>query len=179
MSHINTSTLRAAIAALGLLAIMASCKTTEKNYREAYDRTVAAPADSTRLDFEDTIYGAQRRSIREVAMRSGEDTVMTKVQRVAMTVESVQGREIVMSRYNVVVGEFKQEFNACSMCERLVNLGYPSAFVVNNVEPYYYVVIGTCDKLADAVALCKQVSQKPPFALKQGLPYILQAAQLL
>jgi hypothetical protein len=157
---------------------MASCKTTEKNYREAYDRTISAN-DSTRLDFDDTIYGAHRRAVRDVAMRADGDTVITKVQRVAMTTESVQGREIVMSRYNVVVGEFKQLFNARSMCERLINLGYPGAFVVNNAEPYYYVVIGTYDKLSDAVKAQNAVIQKPPFSFKEGLPYILQAAQLI
>jgi hypothetical protein len=156
---------------------MTACKTTESNYRNAYERTVNH-ADSTRTEFEQTIYGKYRRQMRDVAMRIDGDTVQTKAQRVTVTKDVVKNA-VTLRRYNVVVGEFKQLFNAKSMCERLIEGGHSDAFVVQTAEPYYFVIIGSFNKGAEAVACRDAIAAKPPFKLKDGLPFILQASQLM
>ena len=69
--------------------------------------------------------------------------------------------------------QFKQRFNAVSMRDRLAGSGYPRAFVVQNGEPYYYVVLSSHDTQAEAVKALKSIPTGFPVAMKAPLPYIL------
>ncbi len=154
-----------AILALGLLA---GCKTTEANYRSAYDRAVAG-RDSA-MAFEQTIYGKHRRNVitREVVASTGDTVTM----RAMMVVPAKGYEDVELKPYNVVVGEFKQLFNASSMCTRLRQGGYAGAFVVKNKEPYHYVILSTHNSAEEAVKALKSI-KKLPVATKEPCPYVM------
>ncbi len=163
------------LCALSAILALGSCKTSEANYRAAYDKAVAGRAD--RIDLDSTIYGKHRRSMTSREMVVGADTVEVKTQHVSVTPEGGGIREN-LRQYNVVVGQFKTLFNATSMRERLVDAGYPEAFVVQTAEPYYYVVLASYASLSDASAARRRVADGSfPLPLREPLPFILQAVR--
>lgn len=151
------------------ILVLSGCRTTEKNYREAYERTLAR--DSSRTDFDETVYGRYRRDIREVPVFTESDTVNSRLVKVEITPDGGAIPEN-LKQYCVVVAGFKQLFNARSMRERLVDAGVPGAFVVQTREPFYYVVAGSFSAFPDAIALLRRMEQKPPFRLPEK-PYLL------
>ena len=164
------------ISAMIVLAaiLIPSCKTTEKNYRTAYERTQAA-RDTTHLEFDQTIYGRYRRDMRVSESVVGGDTVATRIQRVYITPgDSVPNK---LKNYSLVIGQFKQLFNANSMRQRLRDKGYANAFLVQTAEPYYYVVAQDYDDQSQAAAALKQMRANPPFRLRDPLPFLLRPAR--
>lgn len=153
-----------------LSTIVYSCKTTENNYRQAYERTMAR--DSARTDFTQTVYGRYRSQVAEVPLEYAGDTITARRTQVTVTTDGGATRDS-LHQYCVVAGEFKQLFNAKSMQERLVNSGLSGAFVVQNREPYYYVLAGSFRDFASALALRNRLQSAPPFALRSPAPYIL------
>lgn len=164
------------VAALAALAALGGCKTTEANYRAAYDKAVAG-RDSA-MQFDQTVYGNQRRAIdsRLVTTDAG-DSADVRTMRVAVIVEG-GGLNEWLKAYNVVVGQFKQQINAVSMRERLVEAGYPRAFVVETPEPYYYVVLESMSSAPDAIHACHALKsdKKFPFPLRAPLPFLIKVA---
>lgn len=163
-----------ALAAAAVVAVVAgSCKTSEANYRAAYDRAVAG-RDSTG-GVESTVYGAQRTMSARMAIIGG-DSVEIRYQRLAVTEGGGAIRET-LKPYNVVVGQFKQLFNARSMRERLVDSGYPSAFVAETSEPYYFVILSSHADAASALKALRDIPAGFPVRMKAPLPYILQTGR--
>jgi len=149
---------------------LCGCKTSEANYRAAYEKAVAGrdKADET----ENSVYDANRRSIDSRQIIVGGDTVEARVDRVVVTLNG-GGLPENLKAYSVVVGRFKQEFNAKSMRNRLVQAGFHNTFVVNNAEPYYYVVLSSHTTQAEAVKALKDIPTSFPAVMKSPLPYIL------
>lgn len=149
------------------------CKTTEANYRAAYERAVAG-RDSL-PSIENTVYGRHRRATSSTVAAVGTDTIEVISARVRVSEGGGAIREN-LKRYNVVVGQFKQSFNAMSMRERLVDGGYPGAFVVETGEPFFYVVASTYptreEALKAAVAIRKSAADFP-VGLREGMPVVL------
>ena len=160
------------IAIITLLCTSWSCKTTEANYRAAYEKAIAGRDSATALD--QTIYGQQRRAMGTTIIRSADgDTVEVKTQMVSVDV-STDGTEHELQPYNVVVGQFKQRINARSLCSRIVEAGYPDAFVVHTAEPYYYIILSTHATQAEAVDAAAQLRDSGfPFPLRDPLPFVL------
>lgn len=168
----KTFSYKIAIAVLSAIAFLApACKTTEANYRSAYDKAIAGRDSATAID--QTIYGTHRRSIgSRVAITAGGDTAEVRTQFVSVT-EGGGGSKENMHPYNVVVGQFKQQFNAKSMRQRLADAGYLQAFVVQNGEPYYYVILSSYETEAEAIKALNSIPQKFPITLRSPLPFIL------
>jgi len=163
---------RILVAALALIALAtSSCKTTEANYRAAYDKAIAGRDSATAID--KTIYGTHRRNIgSRLSVTATGDSAEVRTQRVAVT-EGGGGEREWLRPYNVVVGQFKQAFNAKSMRERLANSGFSDAFVVQNGEPYYFVILSSHDTETEAVKAANSISTNFPIILHSPLPYIL------
>lgn len=153
--------------------VAVSCKTTEDNYRKAYDRAVAGRDNTT--DIDSTIYGKVRRemSVSSVVLPTG-DTLDVKVQHVRVTKDIGGATDESLKRYSVVAGQFKQRFNAASLRERLAGAGYPGAFVVETSEPYYYIVLMSSDKAEEAQAVLDGCRRNPPVPFREPLPFILR-----
>lgn len=151
-----------------VIAAFTACKTSEANYRQAYERTVAGRDSSTAL--ESTIYGAHRRSMGTRQFVVGRDTADIRIVRLKVT----DGENNRLRPYNVTVGQFKQLFNARSLRDRLIAAGYNEAFVAETAEPYYYVILSTFDDASHALGSLNAITEDFPVALKAPLPFIIQ-----
>lgn len=159
-----------------ILLLLGACKTTEENYRAAYEKAIAG-RDSA-IAFDSTIYGLHRRNInaRLVAVGNG-DSAEIRTMNVKITADGGGIKEW-LKPYSLVVGQFKTLTNARSMRERLVEAGYPRAFVVENAEPYYYILLSshaTEKEAADALEALRQ--SHFPFPMKAPLPFILHTTR--
>lgn len=151
--------------------ILAACKTSEANYRAAYERAAAAREGADPLD--GTIYGASRRNTPQATVTLSGDTAIERKIRVNVTADGGGIREN-LKPFSVVVGGFKQQFNAKSLRERLADNGFPTAFVVETGEPYYYVVLSSHPTRGQAMeALTDAKSASLPVPLKGEYPFIL------
>lgn len=160
-------------AALAALVLLPACKTTEENYRSAYEKAIAGRDSMESL--ENTIYGRERRQVGFQYMAVGGDTIPVMNRLVRMT-EGGGGLRENLRPYCVVIGQFKQRFNAISMRDRLAvaEATVPTAFVVETGEPYYYVIASSWPTLAEAAAALKTLQTNPPIPLRPPLPYILR-----
>lgn len=151
---------------------LVSCKTTEANYRAAYDKAVAARSDDD-SDAE-SFYGDASRQLEQRFMMAGNDTVPVSVKMVTPVAEDGKAAAQTSHRFMIVVGQFKQKFNALSLKKRVAAAGYPDAFVVQTSEPYFYVVARSCETITEAAAALKDVKEKAPVAMKAPVPFILR-----
>lgn len=155
--------------------LVMSCKTNEKNMNDAYVRAIAGREnDNPGLD--STIYSQIRREMNHNTMVVNGDSVDVSTQWLSVT-EGGGGIRENLKRYNIAVGQFKQLFNAKSMRERLLDMGYPGAFVVQTREPYYYVIAASLSDVNDAVTFLHKVEKDPQLKMKSPLPFILEPAQ--
>lgn len=118
--------------------VFTSCKTSEKNYRDAYMKAVEKRNEDydaeTLARLEREKFGAER--------VFGTDTVNVKT--IGLVVDE-QSKETKHSRYCVCVGVFEQVINARSMRNRLVNARHNEAFVGSAQKNYYVIVKSFAD----------------------------------
>lgn len=156
---------------LAVCAAAHSCKTSEENYRAAYEKAVAGRDSAGAL--ENTIYGRGRRltGFDYMAVPGG-DTIAVRRQFVKLTGDSGDS----LKRYCVVVGQFKQQFNAMSMRNRLASGNVMAgAFVVETSEPYYYVIGSSFSTIPEAAAQLRKYSTDKVLPFRAPLPFILDA----
>lgn len=160
-----------------ILAALAlgACKTTEDNYKAAYEAAVAQQRDVADLD--STIYGRVRNQARMSVLKAGADSLPLRTEYVGYTDDGGATREN-LKRYNVVAGQFKQVFNARQMRERLQAAGYPDAMIVHTREPLYYVITATVATPEEALREYNKVRSDKSLVLKSPLPFILRPAHL-
>lgn len=154
-----------------LVVVLPSCKTTEANYKAAYDRAREQKEATTPLD--STIYAR----IRQEALRDSRDFIdenlVVVTERVKVTAD--QGVETrPLEQYNVMVAQFKQLFNAKSMRDRLREAGFADAMVVETAEPLYYVVAGVAPTEGDVSALVKRLRKQSAVAIRDPFPQVLK-----
>lgn len=159
------------MAGVVMLALPA-CKTTEANYRAAYE---TAKERSRSGDLDSTVYARIRREARPATVKVGNDTLPLITQNVKLTTEGASAGAS-LRRYNLVVAQFKQIFNAKSMKQRLIDGGYPEALIVETREPLYYVIAESYDNAAAALAGLNAIKAAPPLVMKDPFPWILQPA---
>lgn len=161
-----------AVATVVAAGAFIACKTTEENYRKAYEKAVAARDEGT--DIDSTVYGQVRRQadVRTVDTPSG--PVELRRQDVAVTEGQDFGQDV-LARYGVVAAQFKQRFNAESMCTRMAAAGFDSALVVETAEPLYYVVVASHPHIDQAIATLETLRASTPVALREPCPFILDA----
>lgn len=163
-------TLKHIIATLLLVITVAGCKTSEANYRAAYEKAVSARDEASD---EDSLYGNSRRNmnVRKVAGANGD--VEVRLQIVKLTPEG-GGKDENIRRYNVVAAQFKQRFNAISLRDRVAEK-WPDAFVVETSDSYFYVVVSSQSKLDDALFELEKLQNQKLAAVKEPCPFILDA----
>lgn len=153
------------IAAVALA--VTACKPTEESYRKAYETAKNRDTDP----IEETIYNKIRQRARPQQMVVGADTLDYKVEPVTLTDSGAVIRKYVKP-YNIVVGQFKQIFNAKAMRDRLIAQDY-KAFIVNTAEPLYYVVATTCETPAEALKALNSVKSDSGLILRDPFPWVL------
>lgn len=171
----NYNKIRIATAVVFILAgssILPSCKTTEENYRAAYEKTMAARQKED--DIEATIYGKERRRQLVTTIETDKGEVEVRSQLVRIT-ENGGGVYENVHRYNVVVGQFKQIFNAKSLRQRLVDAGYTNAFIVETAEPFYYIVLESFSDAGEAATSMEHFKASGAISMREPCPFILGA----
>ena len=159
------------IAPLLVLAVLAGCKTNENNYRQAYE--TARQKEQAGLDT--IVYNKIRNEARPAEINiNGENVRMTTVN---VTVVNGFGETSQLRRYNTVVNQFRQSFNAKAMTKRLKDNGY-NAFIIQTSEPIYYVVAGSFDNKEEALTMLHTLQTDTRMVLKDPFPHLLEAAQL-
>lgn len=137
-----------------LLLSVASCKTTEENYKAAYDIAVKKQESGAGKEVSSII--SQEKRKREYQL-IGKDSIRVKTEYISI----IDGPVNNVEKYGIVVGEFKQVFNARSYRNRINNIENDSvnpAFVVMNRMKQYYVIYRSFESKNDAVAFMKNES---------------------
>ncbi len=171
MKHFNLIWIVAV--AMGFSAV--GCKTTEQNYRNAYE--VAKEKFDNDGGLDSTIFNKFRPQGPGVQLVAGTDTMSMHTLPVGMPEGGGATREN-LKKYCVVVAQFKQIFNAKAMRERLVNDGYTDAMIVNTKEPLYYVIAGSVSTPEEAAAVIKRVTEDKSLVIREPFPWVLRPAHL-
>lgn len=151
-------------AAILLIMVFAwSCKTTEANYRSAYERTVENRRDT--ISRAPSTEGYQR-------MIYEGDTIQVYLERVILTEGT--GTAGCLKEFNVVVGQFRQLFNAKSLMTRLQAAGFDGCFVAQNAKPFYYVVLSSHEGAAAAIEAANAIGEGFAVKVLPPCPYILR-----
>lgn len=170
--------MRGFIVKIGVVVVVVSllligCKTTEQNYRNAY--LLAKESKKTESD-----------TLMAVLVKQSQDPIMTYVngEQLPMRKEFVSiiaqdgDPKVEIKRYNVVVGRFRQIFNARSMRQRMCDMGYNS-YVLNDRQPVYYVAVESTDTIEKALELYKKVKEDTRVVLKAPFPWVLEPSQYI
>lgn len=162
------------ISASLLLLSVAACKTTEANYRSAYEA-----AKQKQLTGDSLIDQGLLDQQRPKPMVFGTDTLPVRTEYIGYTKGGgADSDKSVVKRYCVVVGKFRQTFNARSMRERLMENGYPRALVLHNNMKEYYVVANTTPDPHIARLMLDSVLADTSLVLKSPYPYVLRPGHL-
>ena len=162
------------IAMTALLALGA-CKPNESAYKTAYESAVAKRDSEGGV--EGTVYNRYREMARQSQIALGNDTLAVVTEFIGYTEDGGATRETT-ERYNIIVGRFKQVFNARQMRQRLQANGYPDAFILHTREPLYYVATTTCSTAQEALEQLRHVESDSSLVLRAPLPFVLQPAHL-
>ena len=152
---------------------MIGCKTTEQNYKQAY----LLARESKKSD-DDALMATLVKQSQDpqMTMVNGEQLPMRKE---FVSIISQEGDpKVEIKRYNVVVGRFRQIFNARSMRQRMCDLGYNS-YVLSDRQPVYYVAVESTDTIENALELYKKVKEDTRMVLKAPFPWVLEPAQYI
>lgn len=158
-----------AVAAL----LTTGCKTSESNYRAAYE--IAKGRQESAVD--STIYSRYRPQGKGAKLVAGADSLTMFTLAVGYTADGGADAST-LKRYNVVVGQFKQIFNAREMRKRLIGQGYEGAMIVHNREPLYYVIAESCDTPEQAAAAIARLRADSNIVLREPFPWVLRPAHL-
>ena len=149
-----------------LATLLHSCKTSEANYRAAYDVTVQHVKAREAVD--SSTYDRIQAEKREATAVVAGDSVRLVTHRVNIVDDPISS----LKRYGVVVGEYKQAFNARSFRARLKKEEKP-AYVVIDSEKVYYVIAHGFDSSAEAAAYIKRIDKEVKMRIPIEKPWIL------
>lgn len=158
------------VMAVSSLLLSTACKTTEANYRAAYERAKAKQNEGIDSATVEAIEKENAPGIMQVA----DGVSFPLVSRFVKVTEGTGATRENLKKYSVVVAVFSQLFNAQSMRERLVDQGlYPGAFVVQAGEDYYVVAVSVDDP-AEAGAQYEAIRKSGTIRMKSPLPWVLR-----
>lgn len=128
MKHFHNTILIFALA-----AVLASCHSTEANYKASYEKSIAASRTGEKGEKYEHDIKVRSQNNYEV------DGDSIRLQRHYFNI--VDGDDSVIKKYSVVVAEFQQKFNAKSYCERLRKEDGLNSYVVYVARTRYYCVV--------------------------------------
>lgn len=170
----KTHLLPTLLIALAITLLLPACKTNEQNYQNAYQQALQNN-DTTKAQFNQTIYGRFRQQMRPTPIALGTDTLDARIIPVKIVADQAPEGQT-LQPFLIVGGEFKQAFNARSLRQRFIENGYPQAFIVQTGEPYYYVITTTATHASAAMQQLNQLTTHPPFTLRTT-PFALRPPQ--
>jgi len=167
--------LRIILPAVSALLLLSGCKTTEANYKAAYE--TAAAHQRERTGNVDTP---------ELIQRGALAPTLTTIDGVTLPlatawITSVKEKDVApyssVRKYNVAVARFRQIFNARQMLTRLKAGGYPGALVIKTADAYF-VATETTSKADSAYIGLEKVKSDSALSLRTPFPFILRPGHL-
>ncbi len=154
------------ILTMGIMTCITSCKSNEQNYRAVYDRVIEHQRETDGAD-EDTYSRIE-------AERTANTTIIMgdSVRMVTNHVSIVDGTYSDLKPYSVVVGEYKQLFNARSFRDRLKKNGHGS-YVVKDSESTYYVIAEGFETSIEAAEYLNDIDNRINIKIPIAKPWIL------
>lgn len=132
---------------------MTSCHSNEQNYKQAYDKAMEKYKEGIGAEMYDALQAERRRATTVV------DGDSVRLLRMYANVYGDSAK--VARKYNVVVGEFTQEFTAKSYRDRLRSEeNHPSYILYGGTDKKYYVVVHAFDQVGEAGAFLKDIDKK-------------------
>jgi len=167
-----------------------SCKPSEKHYREAYETTIKARHSGEEEYLDSTARAAMQTGGRPAIMHVGDTILSYRVEWIRPVIDksstptkptatdATPGRPSLSGKpFCIIVGQFKQRFNAREMCSRLQGYGYQNAMVFQNSEPRYFVAADTVSSPENAIKQLDAVKSDQRLMLKEPFPTVIQPAQ--
>lgn len=152
---------------LGLVMALASCHSNEANYKAAYDKAMEKRRDGVGAEEMQRIMAEKMRP----TMVVNGDSVRVVTMATNVTGDSVS----VARRYGVVVAQFKQQFNAITMRDRLrKEEGFPSYVLFGGEDSKYYVIVKAFDELDVAVAFLKNIDHSMKMKVLEPKAWIME-----
>lgn len=164
-----------AIIALALVGF-ASCKTSEANYRAAYEATRAAQAavdsDDDGLDENTRRLLAKNSRQKHATHIVGNDTIQYVTIFGRLSDNQSVGQ---LPQFSVVSNAFSQIFNAQALCKRLKEAGFDNAYIFYTSTPDYYVAAGGSDDISDIPAIMKALEKAGNPGSRKGFPAVIRS----
>ncbi len=164
--------MRFLIFVIAIAGLLTSCKTTEANYRAAYDVAKARQAEQQR----EGDYDEETRRLLERSRQRGESTHIVGTDTIKVTtvfVKMTYGEHDRVPRYSVVLNKFSQIFNAKAMCNRLRENGFPDAYIFESATPDYYVAAFGSDEIEAIPQMLRQAENTKQLGAKDGYPKVI------
>lgn len=158
---------------VALSFVMIACHTTEENYRAAYE--LARGGDN---EDDDEVMNQIMKNVNAPAMIDVCGETMPLRGEFVSIISEPGDEKVEIRQYNVIVGKFRQKFNARSMRQRMIDLGYTS-FVMCDREPYYFVAVESTNLLEEALQLYKKVASDKRITFQSPFPWVLEPTQLI
>lgn len=114
---------------------------------------------------------------RPATMQVGDRTLEYRVEWIRPVTDAKSRPAASTKPYCIMVGQFKQRFNAKEMCQRLQNDGYAHAMVFSNSEPRYFVAADTVATPEAALQMLDSVKKDSRLTLKPPFPAVMQPTQ--
>ncbi|MBD5345625.1 MAG: hypothetical protein HDR92_00640 [Bacteroides sp.] len=157
------------------LTLLCGCRTTESNYKNAYETVVAHQREKNDSDVPGmTQSGTPLPKETEIAPGV---TVPLLTAWISSAKENDVADRDTVKRYNVAVGRFRQAFNARQMLSRLRSSGYPEALVLKSTD-CYFVATSTTAIPDSAINRLRRVEADSSLRLRAPYPFILRPGHL-
>lgn len=154
---------------IAALASISACKTTEQNYRAAYE---LAQQKKTSTDTVTDRLIEREAGPAQVTVDGISLPMTTEYTRPVNNLEGFNAGDF--KKYNVVIASFRQLFNAKSVRKRAIEAGFDKAFIVSNNQQVYFVIAVSCTTPTEAEAALKKVTEVKPVVMKSPYPYIMR-----
>ncbi len=132
---------------VSVVMALCACHSTEKNYKDSYEKAVAA----SRVGEKGEIYAQELEKRKKANYVVDGDSIRLLRNHFNIVDDKVE----MIKKYNVVVAEFKQKFNAQSYRDRLRNEGHASYVVYISAQKLYCVVVEGYDEFGPAATFVK------------------------
>ena len=156
------------VAVMVATVMMTSCHSSEKNYREAYEKAVERRKTGIGAETYAKIEAERQRYTHVI---NGDSVRMVYVN-ANVAIDSTDA----VSPFNVVVATFSQRINAKSYRDRLrEECGFRGSYVLfGGPEKQYFVVLQGFEDKEQAAALLHDIDKKVCLKILEPLPWILR-----
>ncbi|MCH5319849.1 MAG: hypothetical protein J1E38_09110 [Paramuribaculum sp.] len=151
------------------LVVLTGCKTTEANYRAAYEVAKNKKEKASEAMPEGVVL--QKYDLPKLMIIEGDSLMVLRSYVGKVKEENMTSGGL--KKFNIVVGEFKQVFNAKQMMSRLKEKGYSGAGVLETNRKDYYVVADQLDTAKETKDVLGKVMSDTSLIMREPLPFVL------